>query len=75
MSAQNRVNNNRKRKSTKSTKSKRKVEFEKGKVYIPAYKAIMLCVGIITICMALLLITTVPSPKEEPKLQLKRKQK
>lgn len=35
---------------------------KKPKVYIPAYKAIILCCVIITICMSLLLITTLKEP-------------
>ncbi len=36
---------------------------KKPKVYIPAYKAIILCAVIITICMGLLLITTIKEPE------------
>ncbi len=36
---------------------------KKGKVYIPAYKVIILCVSIIAICMVLLLITAVQDNK------------
>ena len=35
---------------------------KKPKVYIPAYKAIILCCVIITVCMSLLLITTLHEP-------------
>lgn len=43
------------RKTTRSRKSR------KPKVYIPAYKIIMLCAVIIAVCMGLLLVTTVKS--------------
>ena len=44
----------------KTAKTKR--TSKKPKVYIPAYKAIILCCAIITICMALLLVTTLHDP-------------
>ena len=55
---------------TTSSKSKRKTSTKrtahrtgkKPKVYIPAYKAIILCCAIITICMGLLLVTTLKEP-------------
>ena len=37
-----------------------------GKVYIPAYKTIMLCLGVIVLCLILLLINTFPKTKTEP---------
>ncbi len=47
-------------KSTRKTSRKRTTRrtTKKPKVYIPAYKAIILCCSIITICMGLLLFTT-----------------
>ena len=47
-------------KSTRKTSRKRTTRrtAKKPKVYIPAYKAIILCASIITICMGLLLFTT-----------------
>ena len=56
-------NTTRKSAGKKRTFSKAK----KGKVYIPAYKVIMLCASIIAVCMALLLFTTVKedSPNKE----------
>ena len=50
-------------KTTKKTSGKRTTRTsrrtsKKPKVYIPAYKAIILCCVIITICMSLLLLTT-----------------
>ena len=47
-------------KSTRKTSRKRTTRrtSKKPKVYIPAYKAIILCASIITICMGLLLFTT-----------------
>ena len=54
------------KKSTKKTTTRKKTtrKTKKGKVYIPAYKIIILCVAIITICMALLLATTLATPKQ-----------
>lgn len=51
------------KKRTTSTKTTKKHRSKKPKVYIPAYKIIILCASIITICMALLLVTTVKSPE------------
>ena len=51
--------------SVKKTSTKRKTTrrtSKKPKVYIPAYKAILLCCAIITICMGFLLITTLKEP-------------
>ena len=45
----------------KSKRTKRRTT-KKPKVYIPAYKAIILCCTIITICMALLLFTNLKEP-------------
>lgn len=59
-------------KKTNSRNRRTSSKLKKPKVYIPAYKIIMLCVGIITICMALLLFTTVSTPKEEPKIAIKK---
>ena len=51
-------------KSTRKTSTKRTTRrtAKKPKVYIPAYKAIILCCVIITICMSLLLVTTLKEP-------------
>lgn len=51
-------------KSTRKTSTKRTTRrtTKKPKVYIPAYKAIILCCVIITICMSLLLVTTLKEP-------------
>ena len=54
--------------SVKKTSTKRKGTrrtSKKPKVYIPAYKAIILCCAIITICMGLLLITTLKEPDKK----------
>ena len=51
------VNNSRKSKTSHRTS-------KKSKVYIPAYKAIILCCVIITVCMGLLLITTLKTPNQ-----------
>ncbi len=52
------------RKSTRKTSTKRSSRrtTKKPKVYIPAYKAIIFCCVIITICMSLLLVTTLKEP-------------
>lgn len=51
---------------TKKTSQKRKrahkTNAKKGKVYIPAYKIIMLCTLIIVICVGLLFFTTIKEP-------------
>ncbi|MDD5930071.1 MAG: divergent polysaccharide deacetylase family protein [Spirochaetales bacterium] len=52
-------------KATRKTSSKRTTSrrtSKKPKVYIPAYKAIIFCIAIITICMGLLLYTTIKTP-------------
>lgn len=51
-------------KATRKTSTKRTTRrtTKKPKVYIPAYKAIILCCVIITICMSLLLVTTLKEP-------------
>ena len=54
-------NNSRKTRSTRRTSKKS----NKSKVYIPAYKAIILCCVIITICMGLLLFTTLKTPNQK----------
>ena len=51
------VSNSRKSKTSRRTS-------KKSKVYIPAYKAIILCCVIITICMGLLLVTTLKTPNQ-----------
>ena len=55
-------------KATRKTSSKRTTSrrtSKKPKVYIPAYKAIIFCIAIITICMGLLLYTTVKTPESK----------
>lgn len=51
-------------KTTRKTTSKRPARrtTKKPKVYIPAYKAIIFCCVIITLCMGLLLFTTLKTP-------------
>jgi len=51
-------------KTTRKTTSKRTARrtTKKPKVYIPAYKAIIFCCVIITLCMGLLLFTTLKTP-------------
>ena len=50
-------------KRTSTSKRKRST----GKVYIPVYKTIILCLSVIVICLVLLLITTLPkNPAAEP---------
>ena len=51
------------KKKTSSTSRKR--SSKKPKVYIPAYKAIILCCVIITVCMGLLLFTTLKTPNQK----------
>lgn len=48
--------------STKGSSRTTRRTTKKPKVYIPAYKAIILCCVIITICMSLLLVTTLKEP-------------
>ncbi len=53
------------KKTTRKTSSKHsssRRSAKKPKVYIPAYKAIILCCVIITVCMSLLLLTTLKEP-------------
>ncbi len=54
-------NTKRKTSTKRSSRSTRRTT-KKPKVYIPAYKAIILCCVIITICMSLLLVTTLKEP-------------
>ena len=56
-------------KRTKSTRTKKAgtKKTKAGKVYIPPYKAIMLCLSVIVICVILLLVSTISKPK--PKAQ------
>ena len=55
---------NQKRTQSKSAKKKsRKSKVKKGKAYIPAHKIIISCAVIITVCMALLLVTTLTAQK------------
>ena len=57
-----------KKTTSKTTSSKKRKSpakrrtSKKPKVYIPAYKAIILCCAIITVCMGLLLFTTLKNP-------------
>ena len=51
-----------KRTVKKSAKAPGRRTSKKPKVYIPAYKAIILCCVIITVCMSLLLFTTLKEP-------------
>ena len=58
------------KKTTRKTRTKRTTRTtrrssKKPKVYIPAYKAIIFCCAIITICMGLLLITTLHEPNKK----------
>lgn len=55
-------------KRTNTKKRKTSSRSKKPKVYIPAYKIIMLCLAIIVICMTLLLITTLPPKKSAPQI-------
>ena len=62
-------------KSTRKTSRKRtpRRTAKKPKVYIPAYKAIILCCSIITVCMGLLLFTTLKeSDKKLPDSVIQR---
>ena len=62
-------------KSTRKTSTKRtnRRSSKKPKVYIPAYKAIILCCSIITVCMGLLLFTTLKeSDKKLPDSVIQR---
>ena len=57
---------------TSAKRSSRRTS-KKPKVYIPAYKAIILCATIITICMGLLLFTTLKeSDKKLPDAVMER---
>ena len=49
--------------TTRTSRSPRRTS-KKPKVYIPAYKAIIFCCTIITICMGLLLFTTLREPNK-----------
>ncbi len=58
------------KKTTRKTRTKRTTRTtrrssKKPKVYIPAYKAIIFCCAIITICMGLLLVTTLHEPNKK----------
>ena len=55
-----------KRKSRKKTSSYSRPK-RKSKVYIPASKAIALCLGVIAVCMVLLLINTLSKTSDKPK--------
>ena len=50
---------------TKRTTRTTRRSSKKPKVYIPAYKAIIFCCAIITICMGLLLVTTLHEPNKK----------
>ena len=54
--------NTKRKTSTKRSSRTTRRTTKKPKVYIPAYKAIILCCVIITICMSLLLVTTLKEP-------------
>ena len=54
----------RKNGSKRTTRTTRRSS-KKPKVYIPAYKAIIFCCAIITICMGLLLVTTLHEPNKK----------
>ena len=54
----------RKTAATKRTSSSKKKR-SGGKVYIPVYKTIILCLSVIVICLVLLLITTLPKPASQ----------
>lgn len=69
------MSENRKTQAKKKTTSSRKTATRKtasskkkrsgGKVYIPVYKTIILCLSVIVICLVLLLITTLPKPSSQ----------
>jgi len=69
------MSENRKTQTKKKTTSSRKTATRKtasskkkrsgGKVYIPVYKTIILCLSVIVICLVLLLITTLPKPASQ----------
>ena len=48
------------RKKTSTTRKKKT-----GKVYIPPYKAIILCLSVIVVCVVLLLVSTLSKPKDK----------
>jgi polysaccharide deacetylase 2 family uncharacterized protein YibQ len=50
------------RKKTSTTRKKKT-----GKVYIPPYKAIILCLSVIVVCVVLLLVSTISKPKTPSK--------
>ena len=59
------------KKSSSKTKSKKssKVKLSKGKVHIPAYKIIIFCAVIISVCISILLVTTIAnSETKDPAL-------
>jgi len=61
------------RKSTNTRKRKRSSRPKNtGKVYIPPYKAIILCLCVIVICLLLLLISTISKNKSEKALEEER---
>lgn len=53
-------------------KKTRKSKAKKAKVYIPAYKIIISCAVIITICMGLLLFTTITAPSADSSASLSK---
>ena len=60
-----------KRKSSSRGTKRRTTAKKSSKVYIPPYKAIILCLGVIAVCMILLLVSTLSknTTKTEPKEQ------
>ena len=58
--------NRKKRTTSPKRRTSTKRTNKSGKVYIPAYKTIMLCLGVIVLCLILLLINTFPKTKTEP---------
>ena len=61
--AKNKTTSSRKTATRKTASSKKKRSG--GKVYIPVYKTIILCLSVIVICLVLLLITTLPKPASQ----------
>ena len=55
-----------KRKTTGKTSTKKRKTKRKSSVYIPPYKAIILCLSIIIVCLVLLLINTVSKNSYKP---------
>lgn len=55
--------------TTRTNSTKKRSSAKKSKVYIPAYKVIMLCAAIIAICMTLLLVTSIKNPEVTDQIQ------